>query len=144
MRAFGTRRQLGVAVAVLASVLPVGSVGFAGFRGYELLNCTASERSALRQIPQLTAQPQEPGTADSGECSLAYNSDSTAEETLAHYRRQLGEKGWRIVKDEPNPQEPALREISAIKGSYQYEVVINGFPAAAPIDSWDVSIMVHR
>lgn len=130
MRAFGTRRQLGVAVAVLASVLLVGSVGFAGFRGYELLNCTA--------------QPQEPGTADSRECSLAYNSDSTAGETLAHYRRQLGEKGWRIVKDEPNPQEPALREISAIKGSYQYEVVINGFPAAAPIDSWDVSIMVHR
>lgn len=93
----------------VVSVLLVACVAFAGFQCYEAFSCSWRERSVAKEIPQLTTPQQEFGIADTGECTLGYHTDSTAEEALNHYRQQFREKDWRIQRDEPIADSSAYR-----------------------------------
>lgn len=144
VRALGAGRRRRVA-AVLGGVLLLTCVGFVGFQAYELFTCSGGERSALSEIPQLTRVPKEPEHSNDGSCVVRYVTDAAPEEVLKHYRQQFEAKGWRIVRDEPNQDEASIRQISAEKGSYRYDVVINGFASSGPMVLMpDVLVYVMR
>ena len=75
----------------------------------------------------MAAPKQDPAPFVVGWCFIRYRTDSTAEETLAHYRQQFGEKGRSPLEEETLPNVPG--DISWSPGAVTGTVLA---PAGSP------------